>query len=340
MLGLLKLGSVVSALTAATGISGATMSATLFGVTGATIAADKVKTRTAGIKELFLRKKHGTKPDGLRTLIGVPGWYGIDGNEDVWAQVGGEAGSGGFDDGYYTLVWESDMLTRLGKNMDSFQPKILPQSLAIAVLWPQAVLSNHIDDPWSVTRNRASKAGALLAEILLQGSLGARPITLVGFSNGARLIFTCLEELARLSLEFIAAGSSGRDPCGIVENVVLIGAPIPANYARWEAVQSVIAGRLVNCYCPGDSILHVLYRSASGEIMDSFVDGNHACAGTTPVLSLFRSTSNTACFVENVDVSGVVKSHLDYQDPAVLRQIMRHVNIESSQAAKLWLASD
>lgn len=44
---------------------------------------------------------------------------------------------------------------------------------------------------------RADKAGVLLADALLSGSHGDRPVTLVGASLGARVVFSCLEELAR-----------------------------------------------------------------------------------------------------------------------------------------------
>lgn len=44
---------------------------------------------------------------------------------------------------------------------------------------------------------RAARAGELLAHVLMSGAHGGRPVRLVGFSMGARLIFHCLLELAR-----------------------------------------------------------------------------------------------------------------------------------------------
>lgn len=41
------------------------------------------------------------------------------------------------------------------------------------------------------------QAGKLLAQVLMQGGHGDRPVTLAGYSMGARLIFHCLLELAR-----------------------------------------------------------------------------------------------------------------------------------------------
>ena len=54
-----------------------------------------------------------------------------------------------------------------------------------------------IDHAWAVALNRAQKAGILLAHILMSGSHGDRPVTLIGYSMGARLISHCLLELCR-----------------------------------------------------------------------------------------------------------------------------------------------
>ena len=55
-----------------------------------------------------------------------------------------------------------------------------------------------IDTAWSVALHRAQQAGRLLAHVLAAGAHGDRPVTLVGNSMGARLIFHCLLELSRL----------------------------------------------------------------------------------------------------------------------------------------------
>lgn len=55
-------------------------------------------------------------------------------------------------------------------------------------------------------------------------------MTLIGFSLGARVIFKCLQELALSS-----------DNEGLVERVVLLGAPVSVKGERWEAARKVMA---------------------------------------------------------------------------------------------------
>ena len=59
-------------------------------------------------------------------------------------------------------------------------------------------LSYLIDNPWSNALDRAKQAGAVLADILINRRLGVRPVSLVGFSLGARVIFFALIELAKI----------------------------------------------------------------------------------------------------------------------------------------------
>lgn len=64
-----------------------------------------------------------------------------------------------------------------------------------AMMLPMTVigLAGMIDGTWTIATERADEAGALLAELLLRREQGARPVTLVGFSMGSRLIFSCLK---------------------------------------------------------------------------------------------------------------------------------------------------
>ena len=104
-------------------------------------------------------------------------------------------------------------------------------------------LSYLIDNPWHVSLDRADAAGLILADSLVDRNLGARPITLVGFSLGARLIMSCLRELSKLGAY------------GLVQNVYIFGAPLVANKDDFLKARSVVSGRFVNGYATNDWIL-------------------------------------------------------------------------------------
>ena len=104
-------------------------------------------------------------------------------------------------------------------------------------------LTYLIDNPWTVSLGRANAAGLILADSLVDRNLGVRPITLVGFSLGARVIFACLRELAN------------KGAVGIIQNVYLFGSPIVANKDEYLRARMVVSGRFVNGYATNDWIL-------------------------------------------------------------------------------------
>ena len=79
-----------------------------------------------------------------------------------------------------------------------------------AALWPIALLqfARVVDNPFSVAKARAEKAGLVLADAIINRAQGQRPLALVGFSLGARVIYTCLFSLAE------------RGAFGLIENAV------------------------------------------------------------------------------------------------------------------------
>eukprot|EP00854_Cymbomonas_tetramitiformis_P010359 gene10359-12252_t len=114
----------------------------------------------------------------------------------------------------YLLRWESAMLMELKDTERSLwmglggsatyqvvthTAALAMQAALAAIALPYTLISaaSMIDGTWTLVVERADEAGRLLAEVLLKREQGARPVTLVGFSMGARLIFSCLKELAR-----------------------------------------------------------------------------------------------------------------------------------------------
>eukprot|EP00798_Chlamydomonas_sp_ICE-L_P012701 gene12701-15933_t len=84
---------------------------------------------------------------------------------------------------------------------------------------------------------------------------------------------------------------------GIVESVILLGAPVSINPARWKQARSVVAGRFVNAYSTNDWILGLVYRCHSRAAM-----ANRA-GGLAPA---------NVPGVENINFSRYIKGHTDY----------------------------
>lgn len=145
-------------------------------------------------------------------------------------------------------------------------------------------LSYLIDNPWAVSLDRATSAGLILADSLMDRSLGTRPITLVGYSLGARVIFSCLQELSK------------RGAYGLIQNVYLFGSPVVVKKDEFLRAKTVVSGRFVNGYNRNDWILGYLFRLTNG--------GIRRIAGLAPV---------DLPWVENLDVTEEVPGHMQYR---------------------------
>ncbi|KAK8070155.1 hypothetical protein PG994_006771 [Apiospora phragmitis] len=155
-------------------------------------------------------------------------------------------------------------------------------------------LAYLIDNPWAVSLDRAWSAGLILADSLIDRNLGTRPITLVGYSLGSRVIFSCLLELAR------------KGAYGLVQNVYLFGSPLITKQDEWLKCRTVVAGRFLNGYNRNDWILGYLFRLTNG--------GIRRVTGLAPVEGIPD--------VENMDCSEFVVGHMDYRQamPRLLRE--------------------
>jgi len=249
----------------------------------------------------------------------------------------------------YFIQWEKELLLELNGSVKEFQMDIAKTatkealkmtalaSLMAAVAIPSAImsLSNIIDEKWTLAAERADEAGVQLAECLLNSSAGHRPVSLVGFSFGARIILSCLNELARCqsiwerqrrNIDTQGGGKAGsaqisiasfrqslvnnisnrdlgvvfsREPASIVEDVVLMGVPASINRTAWMTYREVVGGRIVNCYSQNDMILALMYRVKN--ITSSLLMN-------TPVgISKVEVPG-----VENYDVSNLVANHGEY----------------------------
>ncbi|KAH8657813.1 hypothetical protein BX600DRAFT_438999 [Xylariales sp. PMI_506] len=199
----------------------------------------------------------------------------------------------------FALRWELQALLKLGNALMSYVTsyawswakkelisRTIFATLASALTLPYGIAkaARVIDNPFSVAKTRSDKAGKVLADALINKVQGERPVTLLGYSLGARVIYSCLAELA------------DRKAFGLIESVCFIGAPVPSDDIAWRKIRSVVAGRVVNVYSENDYLLALLYRTSSLQ---------YGIAGLRSIREV--------CGVENVDVSELVDGHTQYR---------------------------
>ena len=174
-----------------------------------------------------------------------------------------------------------------------------------AALWPIQVLgaASKVDNPFSRGLNRSRKAGQLLADALINRVQGERPVTLIGYSLGATAIHACLQTLAE------------RHAFGLVESVVIIGAPAPAASSHWRTLRTVVSGRIFNVYSENDMVLGFTYRMYTLAL---------GIAGLQPIKDVDG--------IENLDLSDFVSGHLRY--PELTGEILRKCGFVAVEASK------
>jgi Protein of unknown function (DUF726) len=285
------------------GVGGAALITSAATAAGGTIAVRASHRRTGAVKTFEYRPLHNNKR--LNLILTVSGWMNgkVDDVRLPYSTVDPIMGD------IYSLLWEPEMLQSMGDTINILATEALTQtvqqvlgstilvalmaSLQLPIVLTK--LSYLIDNPWTVSLDRANSAGLILADSLIDRHLGNRPITLLGFSLGSRLIFSCLKELA------------ARGAYGIVQNVYLFGSPIVAKKDEYLRARTVVSGRFVNGYASNDWILGYLFRATSGGIM--------RVAGLAPV--------NDVPGLENLDVTQLVNGHMAYRTamPRLLREV-------------------
>ena len=277
----------------------------------------------------------GSSASGLAVVIGVSGWLADDAQDSFerqWSWLSDELP--GHDCKW--VRWESKTLKELGQQFRNFVKSKVHQNIGYtvaqeltigmemlefamveALAWPVVLLTaaTYIDNAWSMACSRAVKAGRMLAAMLLAHKYGHRPVILCGYSTGALLIWTCLEEIAR------APDGAGE---GIIESAFLLGAPVTACAQSWARVRKIVAGRLVNGYNRGDWVLWMLQRSIGGALVGEI-------AGLSPVAGDVG--------VESIDLSLLLleekrQGHRQYHSK--FRRILQALGLGGDQCELLW----
>lgn len=268
-------------------------------------------------RSLFIKgKQDANNTRHLRVAIGISGWLTEKAEVGLpWQVLSGRSAEA------FALRWEVEALLRLGHALSTYiksyawgfaKKEILSRtifaSLASALVLPYglAKAARIIDNPFSVAVARSEKTGAVLADALINKVQGERPVTLIGYSLGARVIYSCLNELAN------------RKAFGLVESVCLIGAPVPSDPILWRRIRSVVAGRVVNVYSTKDYLLAFLYRANSLQ---------YGIAGLQAIPDVQ--------YIENVDVSDFVEGHTQYR--FLVGSILQKVELEDIDGATVEL---
>lgn len=204
----------------------------------------------------------------------------------------------------FALRWETKHLGELSLALQSLARRVILGSgatkAAAAVVPAVSILAlpmtvigairTVVDNIWARVMDRAKSAGLMLAAEIASRGFGRRPLSLAGVSVGSVVVFVALEKLAERKL------------LGLVHDCYLVGSPVPCTALRWEAVRSVVAGRLVNIYNESDWYLEFLARGTH------LTEIHQRVSGTAPVL-----LANAG--VENVPVGDLgfhPHAHSDY----------------------------
>lgn len=276
----------------------------LFGAYGGRMTGDMMEELSAEVEDFAFLPVHGerkahdesieaaTESRRLRVIIAISGWL-LEKEEVVtpWRVLKPSAE-------VFALRFELEALMNLGQSIDTMvssaaygyaQSAMIQRTVfaeLMSAMWPVALVkvARVVDNPFTLAKTRADKAGKVLAEALINRTQGERPVTLVGYSLGARVIWSCLTTLAE------------RKAFGLIESAVLIGSPLPSDTSTWRKMRTAVSGRLVNVYSENDYLLAFLYRTSSLQ---------YGVAGLMPVSGLYG--------LENVDVSETVSGHLRYR---------------------------
>lgn len=285
------------------GAGGAAVITTGGVLTGSGIAVRGMINRTQQVRTFELLPLHNNKR--VNCIITVPGFLNgaLDDPRLPFSVLDPIVGD------VFSVLWEPEMIRETGSALKILTGEVLSQigatvlqatvmtALMSALQWPIILtkLGYLIDNPWNNALDRAKAAGSVLADVLIQRHLGVRPMTLIGYSLGARVIFYALVELAK------------QKAYGIVQDVFILGTTVTASSKTWCETRSIVSGRYVNAFARNDWVLNYLFRATSG--------GVGTVAGLRPV--------DGVPGLENVDVTDKISGHMSYRTfmPLILDQL-------------------
>ncbi|KAI9007331.1 hypothetical protein BC832DRAFT_448156 [Gaertneriomyces semiglobifer] len=289
ILGAVGLGTTAAGIMVTGLASTGVLMGSLFGAYGGKMAGEMVARRTKEVSDFEFIPIHLN--NRLHITIPITGWLNSEADVVAPWTVIDDTGD------VHALQWETKALLDLGS---AFGDMIQAQAIGViksqiikrtvlatlmSALWPLGLLKlgQLIDNPWHNASDLAKKTGIVLADVLCEKVQGERPVSLIGYSLGARVIYYCLLELAE------------RKQYGLIENVFVFGLCASAAPETWTSIRQVVAGRLVNGYSTNDWLLAFLYRTMNIQ---------WGIAGLQPV---------DVDGIENIDITMIVEGHLKYR---------------------------
>jgi hypothetical protein len=197
-----------------------------------------------------------------------------------------------YGDEYYTVKWESQLIMDVSSSVRDLTKDVINKgataaltqtvaaTLLIAAALPSSIYAtlSSIYGTWALAIERSEAAGKELARSLLFNRAGNRPVTLVGFSFGARVTYFCLREMALYQEKWEALEEAGGrkdkksagdkegeeefrcEPASVIEDVILMGAPLHLKLTTWKKCRQIVAGRFINVYSRNDLMLSLMFK--------------------------------------------------------------------------------
>ncbi|TNY17995.1 hypothetical protein DMC30DRAFT_80658 [Rhodotorula diobovata] len=253
-------------ITAFSGAGGAVLIGTLLGLGGGGLAGYRTHRRMKGLENVSFEpiKEEGHEdmpqiPSLTATIVASGFLLDMKDSVDPWRPF---VRSSKVD--AYALKADPQTFLEAGRSLDQFIKNRLismggaelVKRTALAAVYAGVALpltvfksaTTAFDSEFTQCKDKAKKAGVLLAEILEKEVQGKRPVVLIGYGPGASLIFSCLQHLHQLELGHL------------VYAVTLISLPDSPSPVAWAAARSVVSHELINAYSTNDWVLGIAAR--------------------------------------------------------------------------------
>ncbi|OMJ93837.1 hypothetical protein SteCoe_3164 [Stentor coeruleus] len=182
----------------------------------------------------------------------------------------------------YSLKWDSSSLKEI---ITSIVPEIgqAVWSAAKSEWYKLPVIAAGLikANPFQATTKKAKITGKKLAEVISKDKIfQGKCVTLIAFSLGTKIVYSCLKELAKTKIK--------------VQDVILMGGAAENKISKWTPLVRAVSGRFINVYCKEDGILNKLYKMSTLKTP----------IGASPI---------QVPEIENWNISDLVQSHLEYR---------------------------